>query len=313
MAPLTCDDIGSCQACVNFPGCFFCGEDCVTVGTECRLLQVPANGMCTDDSDDDDSGDNESDDENRAPSIDTDSITAADQMDGTDEVIFVPADGETDIGPMIGLGVMVGLLVLAVVALVAYLLGRASSAAPLLSPAPTANDAYASAGDESVYYSLRGGPSFSNGGGASYTELRPVPLRGMAQRPSASTASDADSYSLYDRSASAALSLQRDWSIDSSDISLGRKIGEGAFGVVYKAKWSSGATVAVKQLRLSLDDSHESSQSTLAMLARELSLMARLQPHWAVVQLFGTCQLANGLAVVLECMTLFEIRGTHKH
>lgn len=44
--------------------------------------------------------------------------------------------------------------------------------------------------------------------------------------------------------------MQPEWEIDPASLRLGKKVGEGEFGAVYKATWF-GATVAVKVLRRS--------------------------------------------------------------
>ena len=87
------------------------------------------------------------------------------------------------------------------------------------------------------------------------------------------------------------------WNIDHSELIRSQTIGEGAFGVVYAAKWR-GTLVAVKELRSSLI----ADKVAEAEFRSELGLMRKLHhPH--IVQFLGTTVNANGnVGVITEKM-----------
>jgi len=62
------------------------------------------------------------------------------------------------------------------------------------------------------------------------------------------------------------------------------KIGEGAFGVVYKTKWR-GSIVAVKQMKSTVFNSKRRQE-----FVEECEFMRNLQPHPSVVQFLGICE-----------------------
>ncbi len=71
------------------------------------------------------------------------------------------------------------------------------------------------------------------------------------------------------------------------------KIGEGSFGIVYKARWRD-EEVAVKTLKQA-DDARRQA------FIREASLMITIKPHKNIVKLYGICHFKNQpLAIVTE-------------
>jgi hypothetical protein len=82
-----------------------------------------------------------------------------------------------------------------------------------------------------------------------------------------------------------------------ADIELGKKLGEGAFGVVYKGEWH-GKSVAVKQVK----SSHiVGGDKAIAEFEAEVSKMASTAFHENLVQLHGVTTLENGdMAAVVE-------------
>ena len=79
-----------------------------------------------------------------------------------------------------------------------------------------------------------------------------------------------------------------DWFIEPVDIELGKELGRGAFGVVYKARWH-GETVAVKRMAVDGQDDE---------LWREAGSMATLRPHPNVVRLCGVTLVDDRVALV---------------
>jgi len=82
------------------------------------------------------------------------------------------------------------------------------------------------------------------------------------------------------------------WLIDYSEIKLTRKIGQGAFGDVYKAKYR-GSSVAVKQLNANSADDVK-----IQDFFAEAELMKGLRPHPNITQLLGVC--TEPLCIVTE-------------
>eukprot|EP01114_Cavostelium_apophysatum_P018990 TRINITY_DN598_c0_g1_i5.p1 TRINITY_DN598_c0_g1~~TRINITY_DN598_c0_g1_i5.p1 ORF type:complete len:509 (-),score=93.43 TRINITY_DN598_c0_g1_i5:55-1581(-) len=80
--------------------------------------------------------------------------------------------------------------------------------------------------------------------------------------------------------------------IDYADIEIGRKLGQGNFGVVYCGEWR-GTSVAVKQIK-----SRRLSEKEITEFERELSIMRNLRPHNNVITLYGYC--SNPLCIVTE-------------
>jgi hypothetical protein len=80
------------------------------------------------------------------------------------------------------------------------------------------------------------------------------------------------------------------------EVELGKKLGEGAFGVVYKGKWH-GKSVAVKQVKAGAIGGDKA----MAEFEAEIGNMAKVSFHENLVQLYGVTTLENGdLAAVVE-------------
>jgi serine/threonine protein kinase len=77
--------------------------------------------------------------------------------------------------------------------------------------------------------------------------------------------------------------LRSRWEIDAAELQLGRELGRGAFGVVFKARWRQ-QDVAVKQIQYSNITPLE-----LESFKREAELMMDLRPHKNIVCLLGVC------------------------
>eukprot|EP01119_Soliformovum_irregulare_P018057 TRINITY_DN5472_c0_g1_i2.p1 TRINITY_DN5472_c0_g1~~TRINITY_DN5472_c0_g1_i2.p1 ORF type:complete len:1076 (+),score=303.21 TRINITY_DN5472_c0_g1_i2:3249-6476(+) len=75
----------------------------------------------------------------------------------------------------------------------------------------------------------------------------------------------------------------KEWEVNYEDLEIGRRLGEGAFGIVYQAKWRNAACV-VKEMKVNSEDK-------LAMkdFLREAHNMKRLRPHPNVTDLLGVC------------------------
>jgi len=74
---------------------------------------------------------------------------------------------------------------------------------------------------------------------------------------------------------------QSPWIIDYSELELEEKIGEGAYGVVYRGRWR-GSLVAVKQIK-----DNQVSAEKITEFVREVELMQKLQRHKNVVLFIG--------------------------
>lgn len=86
------------------------------------------------------------------------------------------------------------------------------------------------------------------------------------------------------------------WEIKSSEIKLGAKLGQGAFGAVYKGKLR-GQEVAVKVLQKQKLDS-----DTLEAFRKEVAIMSKLrQPH--LLLFMGACTEPGNLMIVTEYMS----------
>ncbi|KAM0715256.1 hypothetical protein Q7P37_008754 [Cladosporium fusiforme] len=79
------------------------------------------------------------------------------------------------------------------------------------------------------------------------------------------------------------------------DFQLGDCLGRGAFGSVYRAlKWSTGETVAIKQVRLS-----DLPKSELNVIMQEIDLLKNLN-HANIVKYHGFVKTADNLYIILE-------------
>jgi len=97
--------------------------------------------------------------------------------------------------------------------------------------------------------------------------------------------------------------LPFEWEIPYEELTLGKKLGEGAFGIVYKAKWR-GIAVAVKELKYqNLND------EVLEEFRKEISILGKLR-HPNVVLFMGACTQGPHLCMVTEFLAggnLFEL------
>jgi hypothetical protein len=93
------------------------------------------------------------------------------------------------------------------------------------------------------------------------------------------------------------------WTIDTSEIELGKKLGEGSFGAVYAATWEN-TVVAVKQLH----DAAINAQS-IEEFKKEAEVMKRLHsPH--IVRFFGYYFESPKYSIVMEYIpkgSLFDV------
>jgi hypothetical protein len=81
------------------------------------------------------------------------------------------------------------------------------------------------------------------------------------------------------------------------EIEMGKQLGQGAFGVVYKGQWDH-KTVAVKQVKAS---NIIGGDKAIAEFEAEVSQMASTAYHENLVQLYGVTTLENGdMAAVVE-------------
>jgi hypothetical protein len=81
------------------------------------------------------------------------------------------------------------------------------------------------------------------------------------------------------------------------EIDMGKQLGQGAFGIVYKGQWDH-KTVAVKQVKAS---SIVGGDKAIAEFEAEVSQMASTAYHENLVQLYGVTTLENGdMAAVVE-------------
>lgn len=88
----------------------------------------------------------------------------------------------------------------------------------------------------------------------------------------------------------------REWDIDASELSLGRKIGSGAFGIVYRGVWRGTDIAAKKLLEQRLDE------ATMNQFKMEIEMMSKLR-HPNVVLYLGACLEKNHLVIVTEYLT----------
>eukprot|EP01101_Sappina_pedata_P008391 TRINITY_DN4638_c0_g1_i1.p1 TRINITY_DN4638_c0_g1~~TRINITY_DN4638_c0_g1_i1.p1 ORF type:complete len:638 (+),score=270.87 TRINITY_DN4638_c0_g1_i1:222-1916(+) len=99
-----------------------------------------------------------------------------------------------------------------------------------------------------------------------------------------------------------------EWEIEYEELRMGEKLGEGAFGIVNKAKWR-GISVAVKQLKI-----NNMTNDVLADFQKELGLLAKLR-HPNVVLLMGASTKPPNLTMVTEFLnggSLFDAIHTRK-
>jgi len=88
------------------------------------------------------------------------------------------------------------------------------------------------------------------------------------------------------------------WSIDAKEITVGPQLGEGSYGVVYRAKWRD-QDVALKQLK-------KVNKNQVKEFKREADLMVSLRPHINVVKCFGVC--LDPLGIVTEFLEMGSVK-----
>lgn len=79
------------------------------------------------------------------------------------------------------------------------------------------------------------------------------------------------------------------------EITLGTKLGEGGFGIVYKGTWKHGGEVAIKQIKGTLG------VDALDELKKEAGAMKALDSPY-IIRLFGICWEHDRYAMVMELM-----------
>jgi len=115
--------------------------------------------------------------------------------------------------------------------------------------------------------------------------------------PLALRRTDGAGYILVGLHAEGALSTKLDW----GDIRLEKKVGEGSFGRVYRARYR-GQVVAVKEVKLPLDSDF------ISDVMREVDLVTRLRSPY-IVTFIGTAIGNERLHIVTEYMALGNLRA----
>ena len=92
------------------------------------------------------------------------------------------------------------------------------------------------------------------------------------------------------------------WVIDFSELKLGKKIGAGTFGEVYKAKWK-GSDVAVKKFF-----KQQANEQILLELRKESVLMSQLR-HPNILLFLGACIVPPTLCIVTEYLKFGSVAG----
>ena len=86
-------------------------------------------------------------------------------------------------------------------------------------------------------------------------------------------------------------SLRSAWDIPWNDICLGKKLGEGAGGVVWAGKWRDSFPVAVKTIRadiMELEGLNESPHSVIADMRKEIEALQKIR-HKNIVLVLCFC------------------------
>lgn len=87
-----------------------------------------------------------------------------------------------------------------------------------------------------------------------------------------------------------------EWLIPYDQLTIQKKLGNGAFGVVYKGKWKT-SPVAIKQSgNLNVDE------ETVDQFKKEATLMLNLRPHPNCIQVLGISNTENNFFVVMQLM-----------
>jgi serine/threonine protein kinase len=97
-----------------------------------------------------------------------------------------------------------------------------------------------------------------------------------------------------------------EWLIPYSDLKFQKKLGQGAFGVVFLGKWRT-AKVAIKQSTVLAVD-----QDALEDFKQEALLMLSLQPHPNCVQVLGICVHDTNVYMILELCPLGSLESLMK-
>jgi predicted Ser/Thr protein kinase len=87
--------------------------------------------------------------------------------------------------------------------------------------------------------------------------------------------------------------FKEEWMIPFADVIIGKKLGQGAFGVVYKGEWG-GEPVAIKQCTLNVGP------AGVADFKAEAKLMLSIKPHPSIVQVFGLTVHQGSIYMILE-------------
>jgi hypothetical protein len=85
--------------------------------------------------------------------------------------------------------------------------------------------------------------------------------------------------------------MMGNWSIKSSDIQIGKKLGEGSFGAVFKGSYK-GKPVAIKKLAANMLGTQVSA------FFQEAATMFAIKPNKNVVRMYGMCQEMGNLQMV---------------
>jgi hypothetical protein len=227
-----------------------------------------------------------------------------------------PTTASSD-GPIIGsaVGVSVGLLILCVVAglVVAKMRARSREKPPdsvdeeVVAEAENAKE-YHSALSAAKLYKANPVSDESSDAAAKYhgppsvaVDIEPKslpakPKRKAKSKPKASAVEmQATGGSLVRKSARPTAAEVLHIPID--EVAVGKQLGAGAFGIVYKGRWH-GKNVAIKQVKAS---NIAGGDEAIAEFEAEISKMASTSYHENLVQLHGVTTLENGdLAAVVE-------------
>eukprot|EP01122_Echinamoeba_exundans_P012284 TRINITY_DN5092_c0_g1_i1.p1 TRINITY_DN5092_c0_g1~~TRINITY_DN5092_c0_g1_i1.p1 ORF type:complete len:825 (-),score=115.98 TRINITY_DN5092_c0_g1_i1:230-2704(-) len=92
--------------------------------------------------------------------------------------------------------------------------------------------------------------------------------------------------------------FQSQWRIKWEELSLDAKLGQGAFGVVWRGRWRKTTGVAIKQTTgIAMDE------VVLQSFKKEALLLLNLRPHPHVVQMLGVCMHDSNVYMILELCT----------